>query len=68
MKRVSITTAVTVQVPRVPTFLIIDSNRKIPIADVVDDELRFIGQAWTEALIERAAELRFIIQGEERDA
>ena len=65
MKRVSITTAATVEVPRVPNYLIINSERKISIADVHDDELRYIGQAWTEALIARAVELRRTIQAGE---
>ena len=58
----TITVQATVNVPRVPHFLIIDEHHKLSIADVPDDELRNIGQAWIEALIERAAELRRTVQ------
>jgi hypothetical protein len=54
----TITVRASVDVPKVPNYLIIDSDHKLSIADVPDDELKYIGQAWTEALIERAAEIR----------
>ena len=47
-----------VQVPRVPNFLIIDDTQKLSIADVPDEDLKYIGAAWIENLIDRAAELR----------
>jgi len=53
-----ITVKASVEVPRVPNYLIIDSKRKLSIADVPEEELQYIGAAWTEALIERARELR----------
>ena len=53
-----ITVQATVEVPRVPNYLIIDADHKLSIGDVPDDELRRIGEAWTERLIERAAEIR----------
>ncbi len=47
-----------VEVPRVPNFLTIDDTQKISIADVSDEELKYIGAAWLENLLERARELR----------
>ena len=62
----TITVRACVNVPRVPNYLRIDDDHKLSIADVPDDELRNIGEAWTEALIERAAEIRRTSEGEER--
>lgn len=46
-----------VQVPKVPNFLI-HEHGKIRVGDVQDTSLRRIGEAWTEALLERAREQR----------
>ena len=48
---------VMVNVPKVPNYLLYDGG-KVSIADVEDTELQYVAQAWTEALLERAAELR----------
>lgn len=46
-----------VQIPRVPNFLRYDGGT-IPVGDVIDDDLRSIGVAWTTALLNRANEQR----------
>ena len=53
-----ITVKAQVEVPRVPNFLVTNPNHKISIADVPDDELRYVGEAWTENLLARAADIR----------
>ncbi len=35
-----------------------DFNGTVPISDLTDEELRVIGQAWTNNLIDRAKEIR----------
>lgn len=46
-------------VPKVPNFLLVDDiESAFSIAQFSDDELRSIGQAWTEQLIKRAQEIR----------
>ena len=55
------TTLATVKVktPRVPNFLMFkDIEGKISIADVPDEQLLEIGAAWTDKLLENAAQLR----------
>ena len=48
-----------VSVPRVPNFLRVDdSESAFSIGQFSDDELRSIGEAWTEQLIKRAGEIR----------
>jgi hypothetical protein len=51
-----------VSLPRVPNFLMLEGcatpDAKISIGSLSDDELREIGRLWTEALIQRAAEMR----------
>ena len=57
------------QVPRVPNFIIHETKPgsredgwkdgpKTSIGDLTDEQLREIGEEWTEALIARAAEIR----------
>lgn len=47
-----------VQVPKVPNFLLYPGGGKIRVGDVQDTSLRRIGEAWTEALLQRAREQR----------
>lgn len=50
-----------VQVPQVPNFLrtvLAPLASSVPIDALTDDELRRVGEAWTEALIARANEMR----------
>ncbi len=53
----TIVTKADIEVPRPPNFFIM-SVGVLPVSAVSDDDLREIGAAWTEALIERAAEQR----------
>ena len=64
-----ITKTVKYHIPKVPTFLIqevrpvqrqdgFSEAPKTRIDEFSDDELRFIGEQWTDALITRAHELR----------
>lgn len=46
-----------IAVPTVPNFLLYDGG-KLAISDVSDDDLRRLGHAWTESLLERAAQQR----------
>ncbi len=50
----------TVQVPRVPNFILLDSvnDTKISVGMLSDQALRQIGEAFTEDLIARAKEVR----------
>lgn len=50
-----------VATPKVPNFLRFDDEKidgTISIADVPNEQLRQIGQAWTDNLIKRADEIR----------
>ena len=47
-----------VECPRVPNFLRMTDGQTLPVSAVDEDGLRRIGEAWTERLIERAAEQR----------
>ncbi len=48
-----------VETPRVPNFLKFkEISGKISIAQLTEPDLRDIGEAWTEKLIQRAAEIR----------
>ena len=56
---------VKVATPRVPNYLMFEDNviiglknAKISVADIPDDQLREIGRAWGEKLVERASEIR----------
>lgn len=44
-------------VPRVPNFLM-TSDGKVPLSALTEEGLRELGEAWTDALIVRAAEQR----------
>ena len=62
-----LTVRASVNVPRVPNFLIIDEHHKLSIGDVPDEDLRRIGEVWTEKLIERAVEVRLDrLKGDEK--
>lgn len=51
--------SIKVETPRVPNFLLFaDMDGKISIADVPDDQLEEIADAWKEALLERADQIR----------
>lgn len=46
---------VKVRLPLVPNFLIVEgSDHSIPVRAFSDRDLRALGKAWTEALLERA--------------
>lgn len=47
-------------IPRVPNFLIASrrGDAKISIADVSEEQLKALGEAWTLRLINRAREIR----------
>jgi hypothetical protein len=53
----SITVKADVEVPLVPNFLNYNGGT-IRIADIAESDLRKIGEAWTEALIEKARKKR----------
>lgn len=44
--------------PLLPNFLRLDPDVAIDVAELSDTELRRIGRAWTEALLQHAAERR----------
>lgn len=46
-----------VQIPTVPNFLIYDGG-KLSVADVPKEDLKKIGEVWTESLIENAETIR----------
>lgn len=54
----------TVQIPRVPNFLMMKGEQKVPIAAVSDEELEEIGKEWTLELINRARYMRRNTQAE----
>ena len=43
-----------VHLPRVPNYLIVNEDRKIPVGEISEPELRRIGEAWTDALVARS--------------
>ena len=58
-KKATITMPVELQlrVPTVPNFIIVgtsDAESTIPLSSLSEDQLRTIGEKWTEALIEKA--------------
>ncbi len=63
----TLTVRATIEVPRVPNYLIIDEHNKLSIADIQPGELRRIGELWTEKLIERACRVAGPPQGRGRD-
>ena len=46
-----------IRLPRVPNFLQFDHGA-VPLGSVTDADLRRLGAAWTQALLERAREQR----------
>ena len=46
-----------IEVPRVPNYILYDGG-KFQVGELSDEDPRRIGVAWTEALIERAHEVR----------
>lgn len=68
-RRVAVRAAV--QIPRVPNFLFLqdetggESEGKLPLSALADEQLEEIGRAWTEELKIRASEQR--AQGSIRD-
>lgn len=54
-----LSTMVEIRIPRPPNFLhVILGGVSIPISDLTDAQLREVGEAWTDALIKRAQEMR----------
>lgn len=54
-----ITTKVKLRVPKVPNFIMCEvGDGKVSVADLTDEQLSQIGEAWTARLMERAAEVR----------
>lgn len=49
-----LTKQVDVETPRVPNFVKV-GNEYLPLSDFTDEELRLIGKAWIDALLDRAA-------------
>lgn len=54
----TIHTRTEVKLPQVPNFLICENGDKLHIADVQDDDLRAIGEAWTVELLATAEKRR----------
>lgn len=48
----------TVRVPKVPNFLLMDNDQKLPLSAFTEDGLRELGKAWTDNLLKRAKEQR----------
>ncbi|MCK5651768.1 MAG: hypothetical protein KAJ42_10340 [Gemmatimonadetes bacterium] len=48
------------EVPRTPSFIRLrgEEMAAVPIEDLSDEELRKVGELWTEDLVERAQERR----------
>lgn len=59
----TVTVTADVRIPRVPNFLLYDDDQKLPLDAVSEEDLRRIGAAWTEALVERSRQMA----GERRD-
>ncbi len=56
---ITITTGLDVHMPRPPNFLrALCSDHPVDVADVDDESLRVIGEAWAEALILHARKRR----------
>lgn len=48
-----------VRVPKVPNFILYEqSDGKISVGDLTDEQLAEIGELWTQDLLKRAAEVR----------
>lgn len=48
-----------IKTPSVPNFIMAEGDvEKLSIADFTPDELRAIGDLWTQSLIERAKEIK----------
>ena len=46
-------TLVEIKIPMTPNFIATENGDHIPVTDFSEAELRSIGEAWTEALIEK---------------
>lgn len=53
----TLTVTAEVELPRPPNFMRYQGGT-IPVGDLSDEDLRRIGEAWTEALLQRAREQR----------
>lgn len=53
-----ITVTATVTLPRPPNFLRYGDEQSIDVADITDESLQQIGEAWTKALLEHAEKRR----------
>ena len=48
-----------IKVPKVPTFIMYEEgDGKVSVGDLSDEQLRQIGEAWTDDLLTRAGEVR----------
>lgn len=57
--RAMTTIIIRVKTPRTPILLFLeDGGGKISISRLTEEELRRVGEEWTEKLIQRAAEIR----------
>lgn len=56
----TLTVPMELEVPRIPNFLRFKgvTSKTISIADLDDEQLARVGELWTDALIERAEEIR----------
>lgn len=52
----TLTVQAAVKIPKVPNFLLYDGG-KLPLDAVSEDELRKVGEAWTERLLDRRREM-----------
>jgi len=53
-----VTVTARVEIPRLPNFLRMTDGQTLPIEAIDDESLRYIGQAWSGALLELARERR----------
>ena len=54
----TLTVVATIEAPVVPNYFVMSNHLTIPIEGVTDEDLREIGEAWTEELIAKAQRRR----------
>lgn len=56
--RITVKTERVLLLPTLPNFIRTENDEAVPIADLTRDQLREIGQQWTEALLRKADDKR----------
>lgn len=57
--KITVKTERTLLLPTLPNFLRTESDEAVPIESLTQDQLREIGQQWTDALIRKARDRGF---------